>query len=99
MTNITAVALSLDPYDPDVVQGATVSRDQVERQIELYRSMSHDGRRDVVGLQPNRAPVILAGALIVSTVMAKLSQTSVVVSDRGLRHGLIRERFGLFERT
>jgi len=96
MTNITAVSLSLDPYDPDVVQGATVTADEVERQIELYRSMDHEERRGVVGLQANRAPVILAGALIVATVMEKLGKKSLVVSDRGLRHGLIRERFGVF---
>jgi exopolyphosphatase/guanosine-5'-triphosphate,3'-diphosphate pyrophosphatase len=97
MTNLTAVSLALAPYDPDVVQGAVVSRGEVERQIDLYRSMSHEERRDrVVGLQANRAPVILAGALIVATVMEKLGKDSLVVSDRGLRHGLIRERFGLF---
>jgi exopolyphosphatase/guanosine-5'-triphosphate,3'-diphosphate pyrophosphatase len=97
MTNLTAVSLALAPYDPDVVQGAFVSRGEVERQIDLYRSMSHEERRDrVVGLQANRAPVILAGALIVATVMEKLGKDSLVVSDRGLRHGLIRERFGLF---
>jgi len=97
MTNITAVSLSLHPYDPDVVQGGIVSASEIERQIALYRSMGHEERRDrVVGLQANRAPVILAGALVVATVMEKLGQESLVVSDRGLRHGLIRERFGMF---
>lgn len=97
MTNLTAVSLALAPYDPDVVQGATVSLGEIERQIALFRSMSHEERREtVVGLQANRAPVILAGALIVASVMAKLGKDSLVVSDRGLRHGLLRERFGLF---
>lgn len=96
MTNITAVSLALETYDPDVVQGATVDLDEVERQIELYRSMGSEERRAIVGLQPNRAPVILAGALIISAVMRALGRDSVLVSDRGLRHGLIRERFGLF---
>jgi exopolyphosphatase/guanosine-5'-triphosphate,3'-diphosphate pyrophosphatase len=96
MTNITAVSLALDPYDPDLVQGATVTTDEVDRQIALYSSMSHERRRSIVGLQDNRAQVILAGALIVSTVMGKLGSSSLVVSDRGLRHGLIRERFGMF---
>lgn len=96
ITNLTAVSLSLDPYDPDVVQGATVTIEEVDRQIEIYRTMSEDERRGFVGLQPNRAPVILAGALIVSTVMRKLGKSSLVVSDRGLRHSLIAERFGLF---
>lgn len=96
MTNLTAVSLELAAYDPDAVQGATVTADEVERQIALYSSMGHEERRSIVGLQDNRAPVILAGALVVSTVMKALGQDAVLVSDRGLRHGLIRERFGMF---
>ena len=99
MTNLTAVSLSLDPYDPDVVQGATVTADEVNRQVAVYQSMGQDERRSIVGLQANRAPVILAGALIVSAVMKKLGRESLVVSDRGLRHGLIQERFGLFRES
>jgi exopolyphosphatase/guanosine-5'-triphosphate,3'-diphosphate pyrophosphatase len=38
--------------------------------------------------------VILAGACIVQTVMAKLRKDSLRVSDHGLRHGLLVERFG-----
>ena len=53
-----------------------------------------DGRRSIVGLQPKRAEVILAGACIVRTVMDKLGQTSLTVSDRGLRHGVLAEQFG-----
>jgi exopolyphosphatase/guanosine-5'-triphosphate,3'-diphosphate pyrophosphatase len=62
----------------------------------MYASMDADARRSIIGLQPNRAPVILAGALIVRTVMEKLGRESLIVSDRGLRHGLIRELFGFF---
>jgi exopolyphosphatase/guanosine-5'-triphosphate,3'-diphosphate pyrophosphatase len=94
VTNIAAVMLGLARYDADVVQGARVERAEVERQIELYRSRSVDDRRRVVGLQPQRADVILAGACIVQTVMAKLGKDSLRVSDHGLRHGLLVERFG-----
>ena len=38
--------------------------------------------------------MILAGACIVRTVMELLGQETVTVSDRGLRHGLLDERFG-----
>ena len=51
-------------------------------------------RRDIVGLQPKRAEVILAGACIVRSVLSKLGCESLTVSDRGLRHGLLAERFG-----
>jgi exopolyphosphatase/guanosine-5'-triphosphate,3'-diphosphate pyrophosphatase len=56
--------------------------------------MSAEERRAIVGLQPKRAEIILAGACIVRTVMTKLGRESLIVSDRGLRHRLLVERFG-----
>jgi exopolyphosphatase / guanosine-5'-triphosphate,3'-diphosphate pyrophosphatase len=61
VTNITAVKLGLDPYDPDAVHGAILERADIDRQIEQYRSRDTEARRTIVGLQPNRADVILAG--------------------------------------
>jgi exopolyphosphatase/guanosine-5'-triphosphate,3'-diphosphate pyrophosphatase len=94
VTNLTAVKLGLATYDPDAVQGAVLDSGEVDRQIELFRTRSAEQRREIVGLQPNRAEVILAGACIVRTVLAKLGKQSFTVSDRGLRHGLLIERFG-----
>ena len=94
VTNLTAVQHALAEYDPTVVQGAVLDLAEVERQIELYRTRTADQRREIVGLQPKRAEVILAGACIVRTVMTKLERESLTVSDRGLRHGLLLERFG-----
>ena len=74
VTNITAVKHGLAVYDPDVVQGTVLERSEIDRQIELYRSRDAEARRSIVGLQPKRADVILAGALIVRTVMDKLGQ-------------------------
>jgi exopolyphosphatase/guanosine-5'-triphosphate,3'-diphosphate pyrophosphatase len=93
ITNMTAVSLSMATYDPDAVQGSVLTRGEVDRQIELYRAIDTAERRRIVGLQPKRAGVILAGACIVRTVMEKLSRDSLVVSDHGLRHGLLIERF------
>ena len=94
VTNLTAVKLGLATYDPDAVQGATLDRAEIDRQIEHYRALDADARRATVGLQPKRADVILAGACIVRTVMEKLGQETLTVSDRGLRHGLLIDRFG-----
>jgi exopolyphosphatase/guanosine-5'-triphosphate,3'-diphosphate pyrophosphatase len=44
-------------------------------------------------LQPKRADVILAGVCVVKTVMDKLQKDRLSVSDSGLRHGLLIERF------
>jgi exopolyphosphatase/guanosine-5'-triphosphate,3'-diphosphate pyrophosphatase len=46
-----------------------------------------------VGLQPRRADVFLAGACVVRTAMEKLGRQRLTVSDRGLRHGLLIDRF------
>ena len=93
ITNMTAVMHGLAVYDPAVVQGSLLSRSEVERQIELYRSRDVEARRQIVGLQPKRADVILAGACVVRTVMEKLGRDALSVSDRGLRHGLLVDRF------
>jgi len=94
ITNMTAVMLELDPYDPDRVQGATLTAEEVDRQIERYRGTDADGRRGIAGLQPKRAEVILAGACVVRTVMDLLGVPELTVSDRGIRHGVFLDRFG-----
>jgi exopolyphosphatase / guanosine-5'-triphosphate,3'-diphosphate pyrophosphatase len=94
LTNLAAVSLGLSRYDPDAVHGTVLARSEVSRQIELYRRRTADERREVVGLQPARAEVILAGACIVRTVLDKLGRDELTVSDRGLRHAVLAERFG-----
>ena len=51
-------------------------------------------RREIAGLQPERAEVILAGACIVRTILTLRARTPLTVSDRGFRHGVVAERFG-----
>ena len=93
VTNLAAVMHQLAAYDPEVVQGSVIERAEIDRQIELYRTRDAEARRRIVGLQPDRAEVILAGACIVRTIMDKLGQQRFTVSDRGLRHGVLAERF------
>ena len=94
LTNLAAVKHGLAAYDPDIGSGTVLDRAEVDRQIEQYRSLDADGRRAIVGLQAGRAAVILAGACVVRVVLDKLGQDRLTVSDRGLRHGVLAERFG-----
>jgi exopolyphosphatase / guanosine-5'-triphosphate,3'-diphosphate pyrophosphatase len=94
VTNLTAVKHGLEKYDPDIVQGSVLDQAEIDRQIELYRLRDAVDRRAIVGLQPQRADLILAGACVVRTLLGKLGRDSFVVSDRGLRHGVLIERFG-----
>jgi len=93
VTNMTAVSKHMAKYDPDAIQGSVLDKSEIERQIDMYRAMSADERRSIAGLQPKRAEVILAGACIVRTILDELGASSFTVSDRGLRHGVLLERY------
>jgi len=93
VTNLSAVKHQLTQYQPEIIQGSVLERSEIDRQIELYASKSIAERQKIVGLQPKRADVILAGTMIVSAIMEKAGVDSFTVSDRGLRHGLIVDRF------
>jgi hypothetical protein len=93
VTNMTAVKHGLKSYDATIVHGTVLDRNEIDGQIRLYRSLDAKGRRAIAGIQPKRAEVILAGACIVRTIMEMLGKNSLTVSDRGLRHGLLAERF------
>ena len=82
-------------YDPDVVQGTVLDRAEIDRQIELYRTRTADERREIVGLQPQARRGDPRGRLHRPDGARRSSAaTSLTVSDRGLRHGLLVERFG-----
>jgi exopolyphosphatase/guanosine-5'-triphosphate,3'-diphosphate pyrophosphatase len=93
VTNMTAVSKQMTSYDPDAIHGSVLSAAEIDRQIEMYRTRSADERRSIAGLQPKRAEVILAGACIVRTILDELKTDSFTVSDRGLRHGVLLDRF------
>jgi exopolyphosphatase/guanosine-5'-triphosphate,3'-diphosphate pyrophosphatase len=90
-TTIAAVAVGLEPYDPDRVQGMRVARAEVDAQLRRYLGMTTAGRGAIRGLDPKRADVIHAGCAIVSRVMARMDAETLVVSDRGIRFGLLAE--------
>ncbi|MGB4274852.1 MAG: Ppx/GppA phosphatase family protein [Bacillota bacterium] len=95
ITSMGAVKFKMEKYDPDVIQGSILTRDDVDRLIALFRSVPLDERRNIVGLQPKRAEVIIGGACIVRGIMESLGTDELTMSDRGLRHGLM---FRLFQR-
>ena len=70
-----------------------LTKNDIENQIELFSGKTMEERKLITGLQPKRADVILAGALIIKMIMLKLRANSFIVSDMGIRHGIILDRF------
>jgi exopolyphosphatase/guanosine-5'-triphosphate,3'-diphosphate pyrophosphatase len=91
VTSLAAMALALGSYDPARVHGYRLSRADLGREIARLGGATQAARERMIGLDPRRADVILAGALILDRIAAAAGVGEVRVSDRGIRWGLFDE--------
>jgi exopolyphosphatase/guanosine-5'-triphosphate,3'-diphosphate pyrophosphatase len=92
VTSLLALRDAVDPYDAARVHGQRLSRDDVTAQIDRLARMPLAALRTLPGLDPRRADVILAGAIIVARLLDALGAAELRVSDHGVRWGLLHER-------
>jgi exopolyphosphatase/guanosine-5'-triphosphate,3'-diphosphate pyrophosphatase len=90
-TTLAAVQKKLERYSHGEVHGSTLSVDEVRRQLEIYQSLTVEQRKTIPGLHPMRADVILAGAYLIEKIMTLVNAREIVVSDQGVRYGLLYE--------
>ncbi len=95
VTSMGAVKHKMVKYDPDVIQGSTLTKADIDEQIREYSARTIEQRKELPGLQPKRADVILAGACILKVITDRLGCGELTISDRGVRHGLA---FDLFQK-
>ena len=88
VTSMGAVKHKMVKYNPDIIQGSTLTKEDVQEQVDTYAARTVEQRRELPGLQPTRAGTILAGACILKDILARLDAPQLTISDRGLRHGL-----------
>ena len=74
---------------PPAVHGTTVSVADMQRILEWLTKMSVEERRQVPGLNPERADIILAGVAVATEVLSHFGAAGVCVSAFGLREGLL----------
>lgn len=73
------------------VHGESINSAELEELRAQMARMPVDKRRQMVGLDPERADIILTGIIILQAVMAAIGAKQVAVSVRGLRHGMLHE--------
>jgi exopolyphosphatase / guanosine-5'-triphosphate,3'-diphosphate pyrophosphatase len=93
VTSMGAVKHKMVKYDPNVIQGSSLTRADIAEQVKEYSARTVAQRRELPGLQPKRADVILAGACILQDIIDRLGVDQLTISDRGLRHGLAFDLF------
>jgi len=89
ITALSAVQRGDNLLNPSEIHGTLLSRQEVYRQVLLYRGTTVEKRCRIAGLPSERADVILAGAAILWQTLSILDLREVVVSCHGLRYGLL----------
>ena len=87
---LAMIQLGLDTFDRKKIDGFILSRGDVHRMVEELKWRSITERKEMPGMEPKRADVILAGALIFWRAMEVLGFDRAVVSTRGLRYGVLK---------
>jgi ppx/gppA phosphatase len=88
-TSLIAVRDHLDPYDPSKVHLNHISIDEVTQIEGLLASKTLKEREDITGLQAKRAPVMLAGTILLAELMKNSGFKHLVVSESDLLFGLV----------
>jgi exopolyphosphatase/guanosine-5'-triphosphate,3'-diphosphate pyrophosphatase len=87
ITSLAALDLGLVDYDPDRVHGHVLTAAAVDEQLGRLAALPLDERRRVPGLEPERAPVIVAGAAILRELLRRYGLDRIEASEHDLLHG------------
>jgi exopolyphosphatase / guanosine-5'-triphosphate,3'-diphosphate pyrophosphatase len=91
VTTLAAYALGVAPYDASRVHGARISAEVIARSVRDLAALSVAQRRMIPTIEPKRADVIVAGAVVTDEILAwarPFTRGDLLVSDRGVRWGL-----------
>ena len=89
VTSLAAMAQKLPAYEPARIHNFTLQLSTIQTLERTLLSRKKTDRAGLPGLEKGREEVIAAGAIIVRTIMEMLEMPSVLVSDLGLREGVL----------
>ena len=88
-TTLAAMKLCLRAYDAEAIRRTRLTRGDLDTLVATLAARTTAQRRTLAGLEPGRADVILAGAVIAREGMTRMGARELHISDRGVRHGVI----------
>jgi exopolyphosphatase/guanosine-5'-triphosphate,3'-diphosphate pyrophosphatase len=87
-TSCASIDLELDPYDPSRVEGHRITRSRLAELRDRLAALPLAERRGVTGLDPNRAPTIVAGTVILLEVLGAFGLDAFEASERDILWGV-----------
>ena len=98
-TTQISVRDKMEIYDSSKVHMATLTLDELKENLSLFLSKNFEERKNIVGLEEKRADVIIAGTLILLTILEELNQDKIIISESDNLSGAItREEETMSER-
>lgn len=98
-TTQISVREKMEIYDSSKVHMATLTLDELKENLSLFLSKNFEGRKNIIGLEEKRADVIIAGTLILLTILEELNQDKIIISESDNLSGAItREEETMSER-
>jgi exopolyphosphatase / guanosine-5'-triphosphate,3'-diphosphate pyrophosphatase len=91
VTTLAAMALKMTAYDPNRINNLVLTREQIAALAELLAGLTEAERARLPGLEPGKAGVMVAGAVMVLTLLQVFSRDSLVVIDAGLLEGILSQ--------
>jgi exopolyphosphatase/guanosine-5'-triphosphate,3'-diphosphate pyrophosphatase len=90
-TSLASVELGLEPYDPSRVHGHVLSLATIQRLLSRFASAPLAERAAIAGLHPDRAPTIIAGAVILIETMRAFGLEQIQASEHDILYGMALE--------
>lgn len=98
-TTQISVRDKMEIYDSSKVHMATLTLDELKENLSLFLSKNFEERKNIIGLEEKRADVIIAGTLILLTILEELNQDKIIISESDNLSGAItREEETMSER-
>lgn len=91
VTTLAAIVENMSSYDPNLIHGYRLESERVSELVKRLAKMTVAERKQLPGLTPGRADVIVAGAILCEEILKFASAEALIASDRGVRFGLLAE--------
>lgn len=88
-TTQVSVKEKMEEYNREIVHKYILKKSDVESNINLYNSLNLENRKNIIGLHPKRADVIIGGTYILNWIMEVLNKDEVLISENDILDGIM----------
>ncbi len=93
VTSLAAMEMQMTEYDEDQVHGYTLTAEMISSQLKRLLAVPLIERGAIPGVQPDRADILPAGALVVGEILTYFNATSLIVSEGDILMGMLYSLF------